>query len=301
MSSYNKVAVLGKGLLGAAVLEELITAGFNVTLLSRDPSKVKDLPAGVKTAQVDYSSEDSVVEALRGQDVAVATFGSEAIITQDKIIDAAIKAGVKRYIPADWGSVTTDPKAKTLPFNYPVVKIQDYLKKKAEEGALEWTIFSVGAFLEYVLNLPFLIDLRSKSVQLYDEGQHTFSSTSVHSVGKAIAGALKKPEATKNRNLLIHDIVLSQAKVLALAKKHSPPGTQWTETRIDAAKEFEQSLENLKKDPTDFHLVLPLLKATILGGNYRAAFTDVDNELVGLPLLTDEEFERKLESTLRNL
>ncbi|KAF4997125.1 hypothetical protein FDECE_12169 [Fusarium decemcellulare] len=300
MSSYNKVAVLGKGLLGAAVLEELVAAGFTVTLLSRDPSKVKDLPAGVKTAQVDYSSEDSVVEALRGQDVAVATFGSEAILTQDKIIDAAIKAGVKRYIPADWGSVTTDPKAKTLPFNYPMVKIQDYLKKKAEEGTLEWTIFSVGAFLEYVLDLPFLLDLRSKSIQLYDEGQHTFSSTSVHSVGKAITGALKKPEATKNRNLLIHDIVLSQAKVLALAKKHSPPGTQWAETRIDAAKEFEQSLENLKKDPTDIHLILPLLKATILGGNYRAAFPQVDNELVGLSLLADEEFERKVESKLQS-
>ncbi|KAF5259324.1 hypothetical protein FOXYS1_10057 [Fusarium oxysporum] len=296
MGSFKKVALLGKGLLGSAVLEELVNNGFTVTVMSRNPSGVKDLPSSVEVAQVDYSSQDSLVEALRGHDVAIATFGSAAIMNQEQIIDASITAGVKRYIPADWGSLTTDPKARTLPINYPLIQVQEYLKKKADAGTLEYTIFSVGAFLDYVLDFPFILDLRTQSIQLYDHGEHPFSSTSVHSIGKAISGALKAHEATKNRNLFIHDTVLTQAKVLAIAKKYSPPGVQWTETRVDAQKELEQALENLKKDPTDFNLVFPLLKAALLSGKYRSAYSKVDNEVVGLPLLTDEELEDKFAS-----
>ncbi|CAG9985881.1 unnamed protein product [Clonostachys byssicola] len=293
MASFKRVALLGKGLLGTAVLEELVNAGFDVTVLSRNASAVKDLPSGTKIIQVDYSSQDSLVEALRGQDVAVATFGSAAIVQQQGIIEASIKAGVKRYIPADWGSLTTDPKARSLPINYPLIQVQTLLKEKADAGTLEYTIFSVGAFLDYVLDFPFILDLKTSSIQVYDNGEHPFSSTSVHSIGQAIAGALKASDKTKNRNLFIHDVVLTQAKVFALAKKYSPPGVQWTETRLDAKQEFEQALKNLEKDPTDFNLIFPLLKASLLGGQFRAAYPQVDNELVGLPLLTDEELEKK--------
>ncbi|KAF5637112.1 hypothetical protein F52700_4849 [Fusarium sp. NRRL 52700] len=293
MSSYEKVALLGKGLLGSVVLEELVNAGFSVTVLSRNPAAIKDLPFGVKTHQVDYSSEDSVVEALRGNDVAVATFGSGAIMGQEPIIEACIKAGVKRYIPADWGSVTTDPEARTLPINYPLVQVQESLKKKAEASLLEYTIFSVGAFLDVLLDFPFILDINTSSIQVFDNGEHGFSTTSLHNIGKAVAGALNAPEETKNRNLFIHDTVLTQAKVLAIAKKYSPPTVQWTETKVDGQKELETSLENFSKDPTDFNLIFPLLKAAMLSGKYRAAYPKVDNELVGIPLLTDEELEKK--------
>ncbi|KAH6959498.1 hypothetical protein DER45DRAFT_644746 [Fusarium avenaceum] len=294
MSSFKKVALLGKGLLGSAVLEELVNSGFTVTVLSRNPSGMKDLPSGVEACQVDYSSQDSLVEGLRGNDVAIATFAALAIMNQEAIIEACIKAGVKRYIPADWGSVTTDPKARALPINYSMVQVQESLKRKADAGLLEYTIFSVGAFLDLLLDFPFILDLETSSIQIFDNGEHPFSSTSLHSIGKAVAGALNAPEETKNRNLFIHDTVLTQAKVLAIAKKYSPPGVQWKDTRVDAQQEFEQSLESFAKDPINFNLIFPLLRATILSGKYRAAYPKVDNELVGVPLLTDEELEHKL-------
>ncbi|KAH8744001.1 hypothetical protein F5883DRAFT_722431 [Diaporthe sp. PMI_573] len=293
MGSFKKVALLGKGRLGSAILEELVNNGFTVTVLSRNPSGMKDLPSGVEAAQVDYSSQDSLVEALRRNDVAIATFASAAVMNQELIIEACIKAGVKRYIPADWGSLSTDPKARTLPINYPLAQVQENLKKKADTGLLDYTIFSVGAFLDYMLEYPFILDVNTSSIQIFDNGEHPFSSTSVHSVGKAVAGALNAPEATKNRNLLIHDTILTQAKVLAIAKKYSPPAVQWTETRVDAQQELEQALKNLEKGPTDFNLIFPLLKAALLSGKYRAAYPEVDNELVGLPLLTDEGLEKK--------
>jgi hypothetical protein len=293
-------SVLQKGHLGSVILEELVNSGFTVTVLSRNASGIKDLPSGVEAAQVDYSSLDSLVEALRGNDVAIATFGSGAIMNQEVIIEASIKAGVKRYIPSDWGSLTTDPKARALPVNYPMVQVQESLKKKADAGLLEHTIFSVGVFLDYIFDFPFILDLKTSSARIFDNGEHPFSATSLQSIGKAVVGALNAPEATKNRNLLIHDIVLTQAKVLAIAKKYSPPAVQWTETRVDAEQELEQALKNLAKDPTDFNLIFPLLQAAVLGGKYRAAFPKVDNELVGLPFLADEELEKKLAAKIQH-
>lgn len=264
-----------------------------MTVLSRNPSGIKDLPSGVEAAQVDYSSQDSLIEALRGNDVAIATFSSAAMLNEEAIIEACIKAGVKRYVPADWGSITTDPKARSLPMNYRAVQVQESLRKMADKGLLEYTIFSVGAFLDFLLDFPFILDVNASSIRTFDNGEHPFSSTSLQSIGQAVAGALNAPEATKNRNLLIHDIVLTQAKVLAIAKKYSPPTVQWAETRVDAQKELEQALKNAAKDPTNFNLIFPLLQAAILSGKYRAAYPEVDNALVGLPLLSDEELEKK--------
>jgi hypothetical protein len=222
------------------------------------------------------------------------------MLDQEAIIEACIKAGVKRYVPADWGSVTTDPKAQSLPMNYPVVKVQKSLKQMADKGLIEYTIFSVGAFLDYLLDFPFILDVKTSSIRIFDDGEHPFSSTSVHSIGKAVAGALNAPEATKNRNLFIHDIVLTQAKVLAIVKKYSPPTIQWTETRVNAQQGLEQALQNVEKNPTDFRLIFPLLQAVLLSGKYCAAYLEVDNELVGLPLLTDEELEKTFAAKLQH-
>lgn len=293
--------MLQKGLLGSAILEQLVKNQFTVTVLSRSASSVNDIPSGVKVHQVDYSSQESLVEALTGQDVVVSTIGMSGILGQKTIIDASIKAGVKRYIPADWGSFTTDPNARTLPILQPMVEIQDYLKEKAASGALEYTIFSVGAFLDIVVNSPFVLDLDAHSIQVYDEGRHPFSSTSVSGVGRAVAGALKAREATKNRNIFVHEAVLTQAKIVEWAKKHSPPGTQWTETKLDAQQELDRSLQELEKDPGNIGHAFPILKASILGGRYRAAYAKVDNEIVGLPLLTDKELEARFASKFQGV
>ncbi|KAF9630930.1 hypothetical protein BFW01_g1801 [Lasiodiplodia theobromae] len=299
MTSFQKVVLVGKGLLGSAVLEQLAKDQFTVTVLSRNASSVHDIPSGVKVHQVDYSSQESLVEALTGQDVVVNTVGMSGLLGQKTIIDASIKAGVKRYIPADWGSFTTDPNARALPILRPMVEIQDYLKDKAASGALEYTIFSVGAFLDFVLDSPLILDLKAHSIQVYDEGRHPFSSTSVSGVGRAVSGALKAREATKNRNIFIHEAVLTQAKLFQWAKKYSPPGTQWTETKLDAQQELDRSLQDLEKDPGNIGHTFPILKACLLGGKYRSAYPKVDNEIVGLPLLTDKELEARFASKVQ--
>lgn len=262
-------------------------------MTSRSASGLKDLPSEVKGVQVDYSSQESLTTALRGHDVAIVTFGFEGLQYQGTIIEAAVEAGVKRLIPCDWGSLTTDPAAASLSINAFFVQVHEALRAKAAAGQLEWTIFSVGPFLEYVTDSPFVVDAANRSVTLYDEGQHRFSATSLPTIGKAVARALRKPNETRNRNVLVHDIVLTQRKVLDLAKKYTP-GAEWKETRVDPAAELERTLQAAAANPGDQGALLATLQPAILGGRFRAAYPNDDNKLLGIPFLPDEEFEKKV-------
>ncbi|KAJ5445322.1 hypothetical protein N7491_001404 [Penicillium cf. griseofulvum] len=293
MEPIRNVALLGKGWLGSAVLEQLVNTGFQVTVLSRTASSVNEPPSSVRTVQVDYASIGSLVAALQGQDAVVSTVGTPGISAQKTVIDASIQAGVRRFIPSDFGALTTRPGAESLPLNALWIDIQNYLKEKALSGQIEYTLFAVGPFLEFVMSMPFLTDLQTQTTApLYDHGMHTFSSTSVSSVGKAISGALKNAPATKNRLVSIHDIVLTQNKVLNLAKKYSGPDVKWIENPVDAAAELEEILEITKQGDLDLFKTLAMLKAALLGGKFEAEFKILDNDLVGVRVLSDDEFEK---------
>ncbi|KAK1999055.1 NAD(P)-binding protein [Colletotrichum falcatum] len=289
MSTFINVAILG-----------LVNAGFNVTVLGRSDSAKEGLPAGVGFKSVDRASVDSLALALQGQDVVVSTVSKGGLLTQSTAIDACIKAGVKRYIPSDWGSFTTDPKAHSelAAVLGPMFDTQRHLIEKARAGEIEYTIFSVGGFTDYVTHLPIAFDFADKSVELIDDGKHSFRSTSIAGIGKAVVGALQNPGATKNRNLKIHELVLSQARLLELAKKYSPPGAQWKETNLDGKAEFDKALEAALEDPFNEHKMLLVIKIALFSGRYASVYDEVDNELVGVPLLTEKDLEARMAAAL---
>jgi uncharacterized protein YbjT (DUF2867 family) len=300
-SQYNPCShhVIQKGFLGTAVVEQLVKAGFSVTILTRSQASRKDVPSGVAVVEVNYDSPDSIIKALKGQDVLINTVGSGAISGQKPIIDAAITAGVKRYVPADFGSITADPEAQKLAVIKKMAVIQDYLKAKAAEGKIEWTVFQVGAFLDLVVgSVPFAFDAVTKSIQWYDDGEAKFSTTTSTTIGKAIAAALKKPEETRNRVVYAHDIVLTQKKMVELAKKYITGGPEWTETKVSSGEELQKSLDLSQTGEFDFKAAMAQLKASIFSGRYRAMYEETDNELLGLGHFGEEDLEKLVKANL---
>ncbi|KAF5523251.1 hypothetical protein CGCA056_v005241 [Colletotrichum aenigma] len=302
MSTYQNVALLGKGFLGSAILTELVNAGLTVTVLGRSESAKDGLPSGVKFATVDYSSVDDLAAALRGQDAVVSTVSKGGLLTQKTVIDASIKAGVKRYIPSDWGTFTTDPKAQRelVPVLGPMLDVQRYLAEKARTGEIEHTIFSVGAFLDLLTTVPVAFDYANKTVELWDGGRHRLSTTSVSSIGKAVAGALKNPGATKNRNIKVHELVVTQRQLYELAKKYSPPGTEWKEIELEGEAAFAEALNGVKEDPYNEGKIMGAIKAGVLSGRYESAYEQVDNELVGVPFLTEVDLEARFAAVYKS-
>lgn len=101
------IAVIGAtGLLGKPVTQELIRAGFQVTILARHPEAARALFPMVRIVQADLRNTDSLVAGLRGQE---AVYLSLSVLQEEKetdfhtetegldhLLTAARQAGVQR-------------------------------------------------------------------------------------------------------------------------------------------------------------------------------------------------------------
>ena len=56
--------------------------------------------------QVDYSNEGSIQHALTGVDVVISTISGAAVDIQVKIAAAAKNAGIKLFVPSEFGGIT---------------------------------------------------------------------------------------------------------------------------------------------------------------------------------------------------
>lgn len=89
--------------MGKHIVDAIVEQGkHKLIVLSRGTNQVL-AGRGIDVRTVDYSSVESLSEALKGVDVVISfivEFGKEA--SQDHLLDAAIASGVKRFIPSEW-------------------------------------------------------------------------------------------------------------------------------------------------------------------------------------------------------
>jgi uncharacterized protein YbjT (DUF2867 family) len=105
MSFKSIIQIGATGSLGGPILNALVNAGkFEVSVLARPSSKTV-YPAGVKVFRADLSDHRALVEAFRGKDVVLVSTGDfhNAENIAVPLIDAAIEAGVRRFVPSGWG------------------------------------------------------------------------------------------------------------------------------------------------------------------------------------------------------
>ncbi|KAI0452606.1 hypothetical protein F5B21DRAFT_331762 [Xylaria acuta] len=294
MSSITNVVLAGAtGNLGPAILEQLLKAGFKVTVLTRQGS-THELPASVTVKAVDYDSVESLTAALQGQDAVVSTLGIAALSKQLNLVEAAVKASVKRFIPSEFGSDTTNAKNAGLAVFGQKVAAHKALVKEAANGNISYTTIITGPFFDWCLEAGLILNTKEKSIPLYDGGERHFSATTLESVGKAVAGVLKKPEETKNRAVYVQDAAPTLKQIKAVAEKVTGTAWQGTEVSIenDVLPPAFAELEKESPDPSKF--ALPMIIASIWGEGYGSHFQKLDNELLGVRELTEAEIEAVL-------
>jgi uncharacterized protein YbjT (DUF2867 family) len=289
MSPLKNIALAGaSGSLGTLVLEKVQEAGtFNITVLRRKGSP-STFPSTLKVVDVDYDSVDELTAALKGQDAVVSTVGTQQVAGQTVLIDAAIAAGVQRFIPSEFGSNLENPNARALPVFIYKVQVQDYIKKKAEETSLSYTFVHNNAFLDWGLQYDFILQHSDYKPKLYDGGDIVFSSTSLSSVADAVVGILNHPDETANRVVYIEDIKLTQNKLLELAKKVAPE-KPWQPEVVKIDDIVARSDERLKQGLLDMETFAPYLVRAVLGKDYGGNFQKTDNELLGVKGKTEDD------------
>ncbi|KAJ4327145.1 hypothetical protein N0V84_002407 [Fusarium piperis] len=288
MSAVKTVAIAGaSGDLGSHVFKKFVASEYTVRVLKRAGSE-STFPEGTDVVEVDYSSLESLTAALKGQDVVVSTLTTLAVATQETLIDAAVAAGVKRFLPSEFGSNLDVPSVRALPLFSAKVAIQDKLKALAKEGKISYTFVYNSIFFDWGLSHNFFIDFSKAEATLFDGGNTEFSTTTLGSIADAVVGVVSHPEETKNRVVYIQDTVLTQNKILELAKKANPDKT-WTVKEAALDDIINTANERLAKGLLDWETFGAYLYRALYDPNSVPKYPKLDNELLGVKGKTDEE------------
>jgi len=298
-----KVAIAGAtGNLGPAVLNALLEAGFQVVVLSRkDSSSTDSLPQhpNQTITKVDYFDIAGLTTVLEATNVVVSTLASKALDTQKPLIDASVAAGLKRYLPSDFGSDLHNPLNQKLPVFKGKVDTHHYLEKLAAENShFSYTYTYNNAFLDWGLKVGFTVNPKEHSATLWDGGDVSISMTTLATIGKAVVAIINNLDATKNKTLYYHDTAITLNQIVDIVK--SIDGKEWT-TKVEQTKDIEQKAyaELQKPDGSVGGVMVGFIRRACFSKDHNPNFTDgLSNELLGLPVFSREGLVEVIKSQL---
>jgi len=159
--------------LGKPVLEALQKSEFNVWVINRQTSKSVYPRTQILTVPDDLDVDAIAKEFQEKQiDALVIAIAGSQVEQQRKLIDAAFKSGVKRVMPADFGSCDSadDKTNEILPLMKGKKGIRDYLvelekrERDGNRGKLTWTSLINAHFFDWGLGNGLLkFDVRWRS------------------------------------------------------------------------------------------------------------------------------------------
>lgn len=301
--SGTKVALAGAtGNLGPSILTALLEAGFSVVVLTRKGGNASKIPSNpnITIKEVDYSSVESLTPALQGVEAVVSTVASEALGGQNPLIDASVAAGVKRFLPSEFGSNLGNANAAALPVFGAKVATAKYLESVAAKNpSFSYTLVYNGPFLDWGIAVGFIINPQEHSANLFNGGDRPFSATNLPTIGKAVAAILKNQSKTANRAVYIQDVSTTQKKLIAYAKEKD--GKDFTTTEVNTEDTRQEGLKALSSGNVEnigtimVNFIFSAIFQEGFGGEWSA---QNDNELLGLPGLSEPELKKLVQSYL---
>lgn len=260
----ENVAIVGAGgTVGRYVTEELLkTQKHQVTAISRTDSKNK-LPEGVLVKHVNYDEPDTLVEALKGQDVLVITMNVMAPPnTQHKLIDAAAKANVPWILPNEWGA---DPTQKNLIAEYFPGNTHAQTREYIESlGKSNWIGPICSFWYEFSLaGSPYRygFDFKNRTVVFFDEGTGAINTSTWDQCGRAVAALLslkvlpddendKSPSLSQFRNnfMYLSSFNVSQKDMFAsVLRVTGTKESDWSVSYQNTKERYDEGYKMLKE------------------------------------------------------
>ncbi|PNS19236.1 hypothetical protein CAC42_2413 [Sphaceloma murrayae] len=286
--SIKRVAVQGgTGNLGPFVVDALVDAGFQVDVLSRSSTHPDKVNKSATIKQVDPTDNASVTAALKGVDAFVSVVGNSAFGQQSALIDAAIAAGVKFFIPSEFGSNTENAKTAALPVFGAKIQTQKYLEEKKDK--IGYAFINNGAFLDWGIKNNFILNISGGVNRVYDGGDVQWSGTNLSDIGKAVAGVLKNTDKYNGKFVHINTTVTSQNKLLAAAKK---AGVEVKTEPASTAEVYKGSMDTLQSGKGDIGAaMLGFIINALYDPSYGNLYEQTDSKDLGIKVLNESELE----------
>jgi hypothetical protein len=265
--------------------------------LTRADSKAV-FPDGVTVVKVDYNSEDSLVDALRGQDfLSVSLSTSTPPDVHRRVVSAAAKAGVPYVMPNYYafglgersGSLGSDPILSTF---------STFVEDVRSTDGISFIALTCGFWYEFSLSLGdpwYGFDIKNRKVTFYDDGKTRINTSTWEQCGRALAALLQLPlksedgqpavEDWKDDALYISSFLISQRDMLdSLHRVLGTSDEDWTISYQDVKERQKAGMEELQAGKrTGF---AKAMYARIFfpgtGGDYETGY-QLDNAKLGLP------------------
>ncbi|XDG04792.1 hypothetical protein ABKA04_004407 [Annulohypoxylon sp. FPYF3050] len=300
MTTIKNVAVVGAtGKIGRPIVDRLLTSKlFNVTVLTRDDSRKRDLPADVTVKQVDYNSIDSLQSALEGQDALVSAMAFEAIHEQKNLVDAAFNAGVKRIIPSEYGNDLMNPKLAAFPIYQPKIAIRQQCEKRVTENpSFSWTTIHNASFLGPDWTLDFIVDVKNRSADIKDGGDVLFCATTYDDIAQAVIGILTHLEETANRPVRISSVNTTQNELIAIAKELGATDG-WNLTYSETENLESEAFRRWAAGDHSEEVIAMFINRAFIGKGWGGYFPVRDNELLGIKDMERDELKTIIKAAI---
>ncbi len=262
------------------------------------------IPAGVKSLEIDYDNEESLVAALQGQQFLVICLGVMVPEeTSTKLVNAAVKAGVSYVMPNVHGHDMRSSGLKETMFSAGSLK----RLKEVEDAGLPWVVITTGFWYEWSLALGvnmYGIDINGKKACLCDDGNTPINTTTWPQCGEAFAALLSLPESGaspsladwKNKPAFVDSFRTTQRQMLASVQRATGTTDEdWQITYEPAEKRFQDGLAEMQKGDR-----MGFAKAMYSRGMYNDGSLDyetrmgLDNEKLGLKREDLDEITKKV-------
>jgi len=175
-----------------------------------------------REAKVIYGSldDDDLIDKLRGVDVIISCLSGPALKEQLKIVKAAKEAGVRRFIPSEYGVTAEIPENSST---HPFWSVKAEVFNAIKDAGLEYTLFTNGVFVD-IEGLPWSEPekiVEEDKIRVPGDGEALVSWTHRRDLAKFIVASLHKPEISKNRVLTFVGDVKSWNQILDAMEAHS--------------------------------------------------------------------------------
>lgn len=238
--------------------------------------------------------------------------GVEGFDQQQKLVDAAVRAGVKRFLPSEFSSSSEDPAVLGLLPLFEVKKnLIEYLKNKEQDG-LSWTGLATGLLFDWVSdNSPQKVsrtddekglangflgyDINNRTAKIWDNGNKKFTLTNEKQLAHAVVSILEHPNETRNRYLYVYSVVTTQNEILQSLEKAT--GEKWTAEKTTTDAEVAEARKRLSAG--DFNGGFILVHATTYGNTegLRANYAEEKNSgngILGIGMESVDETVRRV-------
>ena len=287
------VLVIGYGTAGSVILRALAAQPdrFRTSMLVRPDSIVSKKEAleafrqlGIAVLPGDVTADvETLTSLLQGVDVLITALSLPMMAAQVPLAQAALAAGVKRFLPTEWGMDVERMGKDSALGSYGWSKVE--ARHAIMASGLPYTLVQCSIWTEFLLSPMRIVDPETRTVHAVGSLDSRLSTTTLADMAALVPAIISDP-ATLNADIRIASQTLSWGELLEAAQRAT--GEKWTAV----VRSVEETQAAVAANHQDFRSLFQLVVVSGKGVLWADDETWNFHHQTGVKTTSMEEFLR---------